>query len=442
MSRLRRAEWWLPPALVLLAGIGGGLLARPECVALSERDRTAYGARPRWVAHFDALSATCGAGLLLHDLEEDYTPPGRWLLAGLGVAGAALYLAAGRQLIGRLRPAASLPGTATILLSYAAGQAVAIALAELLAALSGARTAPADTAWNAISAFSSLGWLREAPGVSRAWIYALLSVVGALGWPAWLAVRGRLVAGRVWFVTAGTYLALLLLGAALFAALEAPRGPAGRQGPPDLPQRLGIRYARGLTQVAAAAGAGIATERLGDRGVTDGTKALLAGIILVGGVGGSAGGGVKWSLVLIVLALAGRAVVRGPGPPDEGRRRAAAGAAACTVAMLVLVGVVALGLLVIENRVTSGFQPAPTFADALLDAAAAVGGAGLSSGLAATVTSFNLSSGIRQASDLYQYGMAWLMAAMFIGRLAPVLVLGRAARAASARGAADLPLLA
>lgn len=89
--------------------------------------------------------------------------------------------------------------------------------------------------------------------------------------------------------------------------------------------------------------------------------------------------------------------------------------------------VVALGLLVIETRTASRFQPPPTFGDALLDASSAVAGANLSSGLTATVTSVNLSSGMDITVDSYQYGMTWLMLAMLIGRVLPVLVLSRVA---------------
>ena len=51
----------------------------------------------------------------------------------------------------------------------------------------------------------------------------------------------------------------------------------------------------------------------------------------------------------------------------------------------------------------------------------------VAAGLTAALSSPNLSSGIRQSVDLYQYGMAWLMLAMLIGRILPVLVFDRAA---------------
>lgn len=51
--------------------------------------------------------------------------------------------------------------------------------------------------------------------------------------------------------------------------------------------------------------AGLPTEQLGDRGVSEGTKLVLCGVLLVGGLGGSAGGGLKWTLVLWALAAGG-----------------------------------------------------------------------------------------------------------------------------------------
>ena len=70
-------------------------------------------------------------------------------------------------------------------------------------------------------------------------------------------------------------------------------------------------------------------------------------------------------------------------------------------------------LLIIEAGLGSRWELPPSFADAFLDASSAVGGANLSSGLTRSLTSAYLSSGIRQNVDEYQYGMTWLMLAMF-----------------------------
>ncbi len=118
---------------------------------LSERDRTAYGLRPSWQATFDALSATCGAGLLTHQLDE-YTSSGRWVLAGLGVVGAMLYLAAIRQLAGRLWPDLRLPRVRTILAGYLGLQILLAFVVTALTRLTDAKVESLDAAF--VAAFS------------------------------------------------------------------------------------------------------------------------------------------------------------------------------------------------------------------------------------------------------------------------------------------------
>ena len=440
MKVFARPGFWLPLTLLILTGLGGRLLWYDACVHLSERDRESYGARPLWQANFDALSATCGVGLLTYDLKEDYTTLGRWVLAGLGVAGAILYLAAARQAVGRLwtahgpaeqRPESTrLPSTRLILAAFLVLQAMVIGLAWLAELAAGSASGFSDSAWNAIAAFSSLGWLRDPSHQGHAWIYAVVAWIGALGWMVWLIVipgvwqhRARMSV----LVALGTYVMFLLVAAGVVAALEVPRGKphaAADERLASLPP--GQRYARSLVQVTCAAGAGIPTEELGDRAVSDGTKVVLAGTMLVGGLGGNAGGGAKWVVVLASLAAGAAAFGRGSGRSrDETRRRCALATVICAGSLVVLTVVVALGLLVIESRTAPSYQLPPTFADALLDAGSAAGGGGLTSGLAAAVTSPNLSRGIRQNVDLYQYGMVWLMAAMFVGRVLPIAVLGR-----------------
>ncbi|MCK4341785.1 MAG: hypothetical protein KAY37_08695, partial [Phycisphaerae bacterium] len=99
------------------------------------------------------------------------------------------------------------------------------------------------------------------------------------------------------------------------------------------------------------------------------------------------------------------------------------------------------GLLFIEASTASAYQSPPTCADALLEAASAVGGGNLSSGLTTTVTSANLSRGIHQSVDLYQYGMLWLILAMFVGRTLPIVILARCADVGFADDPARLPPL-
>jgi Trk-type K+ transport system membrane component len=255
----------------------------------------------------------------------------------------------------------------------------------------------------------------------------------------------------------GVYAASLLLAALLIGALESPRGgrapsvPAQAQNwhPPTrhalsseswaprlANQRFAIRYARSLVQTVAASGAGIPTESLAERNVSPGSKITLAALLLIGGLGGSATGGLQWPLLL--GALAGGAAALGwskrakPAQDDATHdplhpARCMRAGLACLFLLTLLALLVALGLLLIENWTASPFQLPPSFADALLDAGSVVGGGNLSSGLTESVTSRHLHAGIRQSANLYQYGMAWLMLAMLAGRMLPLVVLQRLA---------------
>src|SRR5262249_47269855 len=136
-------------------------------------------------------------------------------------------------------------------------------------------------------------------------------------------------------------------------------------------QPLEGRFVRSLVAVTCASSAGIATEPLGDRGLHESSKATLALMLLIGGLGGSATGGLKWPLLL--WSLAGRA--------SPHIRRAAS---ACVLWTLVLTAVTAAGLLLIESQIATKYQTPPSLADALLDATSAVAGGNLTSGLAHT----------------------------------------------------------
>ncbi len=421
----RRPMLWLPIVLAFLTLLGGQLLCRSACVQPSDRNRAAYGAQLAWPVHFDALSAACGAGLLTLDLDDEYTPRGRWVLVLLGVAGAVAYLVAGRQVIGRLWADSErrLPSATLIVCTYLGLQVVLVPVVWVV----GRGVSLEDAAWQAVAAFSSLGWRRGPDGLGWSTICAAISVLAALGWPIWLAMR-RFNVARTLIIGAGTYMALLLLGATLVATLETPRGTTPPQATDErlAAQTPSLRFTRGLVQVTAAAGAGLPTEQLGERGVSEGTKVTLAGAVLLGGLGGTAGGGVTWLLALCAITGIARRAGTAPGDTGDTRRWAWAGIT-CGVTLVTLAVAVALGLLLIEARTAPSYQAQPTFADALLDAASAVGGANLSSGLTAAVIGPNLSSGIRQSVDQYYYGMTWLMLAMLGGRILPVLVLWRAA---------------
>jgi Trk-type K+ transport system membrane component len=310
-----------------------------------------------------------------------------------------------------------------------------------------------DTLWQAVSAFASLGWPPIGPAAQQQnALYAAIGLVGALGWPVWLRLVQRTVPWRALALTVVSYAAFLGLSAALITALEAPRqsgkteawaaSAAGSSGGRLADQPTETRYAHSLTQAVAASSAGLPTERLAQRGVRDATKVVLSGVVLVGGLGGSPGGGIKWPLLL--WALAGGAALLGGRAGralNEQTRRCVLAGVGVTSGVVLLAVVVAFGLLVIEAGLGSRWESPPTFADALLDASSAVGGANVSSGLLRALTSAHLSSGIRQKVDEYQYGMAWLMLAMFLGRVLPVLVVARVARLRFKESGPRLPAL-
>ena len=486
MSWLTRPHVWLALALLIVTGVGAVLLADPACTRVEEEFLQVYHTRHEWQAAFDALSATCGVGLLTYNFEEDYTPRGRWTLTALGVIGAVLYLLAATQALRRLATAGTEPGRyigdktagtepgryvgdvasaprdagaripsrtsqatgaehrpphpVLVAAVFLAVLAVLLPLFWLAERAAGAEAGFSDAAWRASAAFASLGWTRDPQSGLDAWPVAVVAWIGALGWTTWVAVvpalRRRCVPVRGLCVLVGGYVCFLLIAAGLMCALESPR--AGRRGierdakvlsghPPP------TRYAQSLVQTVCASGAGIPTEALSDRGVTEGTKMTLAAVVLVGGMAGAAGGGIKWPLLMAVLIAGVTALPRGRrDSPEALPSRLVRAGTVCLLSMLALASVVALGLLLIENHTASPYQPSPTFADTFLDASSAVGGANLSSGLTATVTSRNLITGMRQAANLYQYGMSWLMVAMLVGRVLPLFVLCRIADASRA----------
>ena len=440
MRALKRPDLWFAITLLLVAGIGTVLLARSEATRPDSKDLLYFRARHYWQASFDALSATCGVGRLTYDFYDDYTLHGRLVLTVIGVLGALLFVAAVTHAVRRMAAAGTtrvrVPHPLVVVAAFLVMQGLALGVFLLLQRISVSPDAAGETVWRAPAAFASLGWATEGREGIGAWPLALLAWLGALGWPVWLLLAPplsrRFVRARGVLLVAGGYTLVLLLAALLISALESPRGAAGRGAVDETlsGQSWADRYARSLVQTAGASGAGLPTENHSERDNSAGTKVTLSLLLLFGGLGGSPTGGMQWPLLF--WALAGGAAALGLA----GRDRPAADVVrwmhaglACFFLLLALVVVVALGLLLLENWTASRFQPQPTFADALLDASSAVGGGNLSSGLAQRVTSRNLIGGIRQAASLYQYGMIWLMLAMFVGRLLPLVVLRRLADA-------------
>jgi Trk-type K+ transport system membrane component len=408
---------------VLAIWVGAALLRSDACVRLSERDRTAYGARPLWLATFDAASATCSVGLTLFDLREDYTPLGRWTLLALGVAGTLLHIAA---LCAALARVAGEPRQMRGVIPAAVCLAGAVLIGLFRPGVMDADGGSGAGLFHALSAFFGLGITTLPAGSDAAGPLLAATVLGMVGLGALVVTRpaqSRTLAVR-WTLCAmligiGSGLALSLAAWGIHA-LEHPRGESGWRGHGT---RDAIRQVRAeatardrLLQVAVTSHAGWSPLPITDRAVGEGRKLTLALAIVVGGLGASAGG-TFW----FIIAACGGASLLGVETPGGSRFRLAA--VRTLTAVLALTLATTLGLLIIEARVASRNETPATLGDAVLDAASVVGGAGLTSGLIENLTSAHLSKGMGQTVDSYLYATVWVMLAMFAGRTVPILVL-------------------
>jgi len=427
---------WFPVALFVLMAGGGLALLYGGGVSLDERQWRFFLPWHLLASAFDALSAACGVGLLVRDLHRDYTPAGRWMLVAIGLAGTAAYLLAAARAAARLRgPHAGgrWPSGRSVVVGLFVVTGLATAVYTLAMRVAG-HAVDHTTAWEALSAAASLGW-NPGGGSLAHWSLALVAWCGAVGWPVWLlalpVLRKRYVHARTVLLALAGYLAVLAGAALLIWGLETPRAVPTRmesESPVLTRSPAGARFGRSLAQVVSASGAGLATEDLSGRQASPGTKFTLGTLVLIGGLGGSATGGIKWPILCWTLAAAG--VAFGPRrarTTNLATTRYVQAAVSVAVVIGLLVVLVALGLLLIDTLTADPYDTRSTFADAFLDASSAVGGGGLSSGLTQAVTSQNRSSGIRQSVDQYQYGMVWLMLAMLAGRVLPVYILWRVA---------------
>ncbi|MCC6359594.1 MAG: hypothetical protein IT450_12690, partial [Phycisphaerales bacterium] len=96
--------------LGLIAAAGATALGVIATSTLDKRDREYFAGRVWCESSFDALSAACGAGLMMGDL-SGYSAEARWVLFGTGVAGALLHVltlaAVIRRIIGLPAPTRS-----------------------------------------------------------------------------------------------------------------------------------------------------------------------------------------------------------------------------------------------------------------------------------------------------------------------------------------------
>ncbi len=421
--------------LAISAVVALALVLLPS-VRLSDRDAEYFWARHWWQSAFDALSVTTGVGMVTRSFAEDYTQVGVWVLAVGGVLGAICYL---RQLARALESVfhvkhvwraiglTTVVGCACGLWLGVRSVSAANGVAQGLAAAFGVGLSIPEV-------------VRSAPAFGPLVVIGAVAAVGGLALPLirqFLRVRD---VRRTICAALVCWLVSMIATAAMVAYFERPSvapGSAARSSDVDR------AFSRTLGGTFAVGTAGVDLLAI-DRDSAEGVKLALGAVVLVGGIGGSAVGGVGgvWLLLAIGSLVLRSSNATGPGSAGRGKTDTERGQSllqsgaisrsallragtAVTLAMLLLTSVTVAGLLVLEHSTRSPFEPAATLGDAWLDGAAVVAGANVSSGLYARVIDPHLSSGIRQDADKYQYGMIWLMLAMFCGRVLPVALLAR-----------------
>ena len=171
---------------------------------------------------------------------------------------------------------------------------------------------------------------------------------------------------------------------------------AGRQRIRSLPtaQRLGAC----LFQAAAARGGGINTVRLDEASLSPASRWLMSGWMLIGGGIGGTGGGLRITLVCLLLTCGLR-----PRKENNTPGRAAGLAMAATV-LAIFMGLMFLTIFGLLYREAGSVEAC------LFEAVSACGNVGLSAGLTA---------------QLSVQGRILIMLAMFLGRVLPLCVLLR-----------------
>ena len=439
--------------LLVLSAIGAAVLWQPWATPLDPRDRQHFYDRHYWQCAFDSISAATGCGLLTQ--RNWYSPAGRWVLTAIGVVGAVFYLHAAWRATTALRARIGNPGGSGVSFS---GVLRAFLLVQILGLGIGAAAQFGGSSSEVDRDATKVEWMRTglaaASGValptaagpsSPRWVAGALGLLAAIGIPICLAL-GFANRGGVLRAIIG-YAAFLALAAALIVTLEAPGQRGAREAIDDKLLSKGAtleRFERAAAQAVAISGAGLPTEPLNERSLSAGSKFVLGGLLIVGGLGGGPTGGVGWSLLtLALLAACGRTnPARGANSAHPNAICCVRAAARIAVWMPLLTAIVALGLLAIQRQTASSFDLPVDFADAWVDAASVVNGGGLTTGLVEHVTSSRLSRGLGLPVDLYQYGMVWLMLALVVGRVAPVWIMQSAAkRPISSMPPGDSPVL-
>lgn len=418
--------------LLLIAAGGAVLLAQPNCTTRDPRDLQYFNTRHYWQCAFDALSAATGCGLLTYRLDQDYTPQGRWTLLAIGLAGFALYIATAAAAAHRaaLFPANLRPPRPLTVLSYFLCLAVVVLIPSAWPIEQSAHSDAnlADATWRTLSFLCGLGWVGELPGRSVAFFAAGIGGLSLLGWwPLLIVPRMRDRSVRFFNLLrpfAGMIVVLAVWMGLLFV-FDLPRGQKGGGDAEAEWKRTQERSAVIATESASEIGVGLPGESPKPAQLPDGAKLTLALATLIGGLGIGGAGGIGLLFTYWAIGGAIRSLYRRTTSDPPGRTHRTRVALAAVVGFFSLSVVFALGLLLIEWTTAARFQEQPSFADALLESASALGGSAVTSGLTATVTSRNLTSGIQLPINMYQVGMVWLMLAMFLGRIIPIAALHR-----------------
>ncbi|MDX2197776.1 MAG: hypothetical protein SF069_02260 [Phycisphaerae bacterium] len=423
----------------LIAAASTVLLMQPFATPLDPREREHfYWDRHLWQCIYDSFSAACGCGQLT--IRETYSAAGRVILTLAAIAGSLAYVVAAHRASIRLRMAVGgtsgpLAGLSAVLMCWAASIALSGVVWIVVAVARGGM--PVGDALMTGAATAGGCGLLFAPLAPTMHIAALVSsIFAAAGWPLLLTLVGRnadigVRKRRIVWSCFGYFVSLALL-TTIVALCEQPLQRGQRQVVLDQTlsaETASVRWQRAATAVVCAAGSGLPTEAADARSLSEGSRFALGLAAWLGGLGGSATGGVKWSLfILAFAAVVGSAGISARATSAHWTAHRCVRAAVRVVGVqLVLTIVAALGLLVIQRQTASPFDPTPGLAEAWLDASAAVNGAAVSSGISANVTSGRLSKGLGLSADLYQYGMGWLMLAMLLGRAAPIAIVSRAA---------------
>ncbi len=420
-------------SFVLIILIGFLLLLTPKA--------TVRGSIPLVDALFSATSAVCVTGLIVADTGRDFTHLGQGIIlaliqiGGLGlVTFTAFFALVLRRGLG-VRESLVLRGVLTyetigrigrtlgFMIGITVGlEAIGATLLFVLTRLDPLRTT-GEVAWrsafHSISAFCNAGFSlstssfeRFATDVPVNFVMTSLIIIGGLGFPVIMNLRGRRVlatkpgaARSRWSVHSKLVLvttaSLLVIGTVAFLALE---WDGILQGKP-----LGEKLLKSYFASVTARTAGFNTVRTA--WLAPPTLFLLAALMVIGGSPGGTAGGVKTStFALVVMSI--RSMFTGEGRVELFKRRIprwVVSEALSVVAMGILVVCAGIFVLLVVEELPMN--------DVLFEVVSAFGTVGLSTGITPTLS---------------PVGKIVLMLIMLTGRIGPltlVLAIGQRRKA-------------